>query len=63
MFKNAKYWSNKNHWDWATNPNPREKASFLNDNLSPIESSGALSFISPHKSGFELKKEIGMEIL
>jgi glyoxylase-like metal-dependent hydrolase (beta-lactamase superfamily II) len=63
LFKNAKYWSNKNHWDWATNPNPREKASFLNENLSPIESSGALSFISPHKSGFELKKEIGMEIL
>ena len=28
-FKNAKFWSNKEHWDWATNPNPREKASFL----------------------------------
>ncbi|MHC5201079.1 MBL fold metallo-hydrolase [Myroides sp. LJL119] len=44
-FKNAKYWSNKQHWQWATNPNPREKASFLPENILPIEQSGALNFI------------------
>ena len=37
VFKNAHYWSNKAHWDWAINPNPREKASFLTENLLPIQ--------------------------
>ena len=45
-FKNAKYWSNQNHWDWAINPNSREKASFLKENINPIEASGQLNFIS-----------------
>jgi len=44
-FKNAKYWSNHKHWDWATNPNPREKASFLKENILPIQESGQLNFI------------------
>ena len=44
-FKNATYWSNKNHWQWATQPNPREKASFLKENILPIEESGQLKFI------------------
>ena len=44
-FKNAKYWSNKNHWQWATEPNPREKASFLTENINPIQESGQLNFI------------------
>lgn len=44
-FKNATYYSNKKHWDWATNPNPREKASFLKDNILPIQESGQLKFI------------------
>lgn len=44
-FKNAKYWSNENHWNWATNPNPREKASFLTENILPIQESGQLNFI------------------
>ena len=35
-FKNAKYWSNKGHWDWATDPNKRESASFLKENINPI---------------------------
>jgi len=48
---------------WAKKPNPREKASFLNENLSPIESSGALSFISDHSPGFKHKPEINLEIL
>ena len=45
VFNNATYWSNKNHWEWATKPNPREKASFLSNNIAPIEQSGQLKFI------------------
>jgi len=44
-FKNATYWSNQQHWDWATKPNDREKASFLKDNILPIQESGQLKFI------------------
>lgn len=44
-FKNAKYWSNESHWAWATQPNEREKASFLSDNILPIQQSGQLNFI------------------
>ena len=43
-FKQATYWSNKDHWKWATEPNAREKASFLKDNILPIEQSGQLKF-------------------
>ncbi|HAJ82949.1 MAG TPA: MBL fold metallo-hydrolase, partial [Zunongwangia profunda] len=45
VFKNAKYWSNKDHWQWATTPNAREKASFLKENILPIEESGQLHFV------------------
>lgn len=41
-FKNAAFWSHKKHWGWATNPNPREKASFFSENILPIEESGQL---------------------
>ena len=44
-FKNAHYWSNKEHWDWAVFPNDREKASFLKENILPIEESGRLKFV------------------
>lgn len=44
-FKNATFWSNKEHWEWAVNPNEREKASFLKENILPIEESGKLKFI------------------
>lgn len=44
-FKNATYWSNKEHWDWAVYPNDREKASFLKENILPIQESGQLKFI------------------
>lgn len=44
-FKNAVYWSNQQHWDWAVNPNEREKASFLKENILPIQESGQLKFI------------------
>jgi glyoxylase-like metal-dependent hydrolase (beta-lactamase superfamily II) len=56
-FKNAKYWSNSKHWDWATNPNPREKASFLKENILPIQQSGQLNFIDKEGEwlpGFEV---------
>lgn len=46
VFKNATYWSNERHWKWATVPNAREKASFLQENILPIEESGQLKFIT-----------------
>jgi glyoxylase-like metal-dependent hydrolase (beta-lactamase superfamily II) len=45
VFKNATYWSNKQHWDWAVFPNEREKASFLKENILPIQESSQLKFI------------------
>ena len=45
-FKNATYWSNENHWKWATEPNAREKASFLKENILPIQESGQLKFLN-----------------
>lgn len=45
VFKNATYWSCENHWKWATAPNPREKASFLKENILPIQESGQLKFV------------------
>jgi glyoxylase-like metal-dependent hydrolase (beta-lactamase superfamily II) len=44
-FKNATYWSNEQHWKWATHPNEREKASFLKENILPIQESGQLKFV------------------
>ncbi len=63
LFKNAKYWSNKNHWDWATNPNSREKASFLKENLIPIEESGQLCFLDVKSPGFNHYDELGFDVL
>ncbi len=48
-FKNATYWCNEKHWNWAANPNPREKASFLKDNIMPIKESGQLQFLDTSK--------------
>jgi glyoxylase-like metal-dependent hydrolase (beta-lactamase superfamily II) len=55
-FKNAKFWSNKKHWQWATEPNPREKASFLSENILPIQESGQLQFVENSKEqlGFDI---------
>ncbi len=44
-FKNATYWSTQDHWNWAINPNDREKASFLKENILPIQESGQLKFV------------------
>ena len=46
VFKNAIYWSTENHWKWATEPNPREKASFLAENILPLQESGQLQFVN-----------------
>lgn len=51
-FKNAQFWSNERHWLWAIEPNEREKASFLKENILPIEQSGQLKFIETHQSSF-----------
>ena len=63
LFKNAQYWSNKNHWGWATNPNSREKASFLKENLIPIEESGQLCFLDVKSPGFNHYDELGFDVL
>jgi glyoxylase-like metal-dependent hydrolase (beta-lactamase superfamily II) len=59
-FKNARFWSNEQHWSWATNPNPREKASFLMENIMPLEESGQLHYIE-RKGQFTSTHINGME--
>jgi glyoxylase-like metal-dependent hydrolase (beta-lactamase superfamily II) len=56
-FKNAAYWSNRQHWDWAVNPNEREKASFFKENILPIQESGQLKFI-PVEDGVRFTDDI-----
>jgi glyoxylase-like metal-dependent hydrolase (beta-lactamase superfamily II) len=56
-FKNAIYWTNQKHWDWAVNPNAREKASFLKENILPLQESGKLKFIE-NKEGVNFTKNI-----
>lgn len=51
-FKNANFWSNQRHWKWATEPNEREKASFIKENILPIQQSGQLKFIETHQNEF-----------
>ena len=61
-FKNAKFWTNDNHWEWATKPNAREKASFLHENLIPMQESGQLQFINRPNSDFGFSSELGFDI-
>jgi glyoxylase-like metal-dependent hydrolase (beta-lactamase superfamily II) len=61
-FKNAIYWSNENHWKWATEPNDREKASFLKENILPIQESGKLKFIET-KEGVAFTKNIKLRFV
>ena len=60
-FKNAIYWSNKNHWNWATKPNRREKASFLTENIIPMQESGQLNFIEVPEEKTRIKTDLGFE--
>ncbi|WP_158974951.1 MBL fold metallo-hydrolase [Cellulophaga sp. L1A9] len=63
-YKNAKFWTNKEHWQWATVPNNREKASFLKENLLPMEESGQLHFIErTNTTDFQISSELGFNIL
>ncbi|MES2646873.1 MAG: MBL fold metallo-hydrolase [Bacteroidota bacterium] len=50
-FKNATYWSSDRHWEWATKPNEREKASFLKENILPIQESGQLKLVTANEQG------------
>jgi glyoxylase-like metal-dependent hydrolase (beta-lactamase superfamily II) len=61
-FKNARYWSNKDHWDWAINPNDREKASFLKENILPIQESGQLNFID-HADGIAFSPDFSVRFV
>ncbi|MDB4067231.1 MBL fold metallo-hydrolase [Flavobacteriaceae bacterium] len=61
-FKNARFWSHQNHWEWAKKPNPREKASFLPENILPIHESGQLELLIGTEK--QLKKTaLGFDIL
>jgi glyoxylase-like metal-dependent hydrolase (beta-lactamase superfamily II) len=62
-FKNATFWSNENHWQWATEPNVREKASFLKENIIPMQESGQLRFIQRPEEDYLVKSELGFGIL
>ncbi len=44
-FPRATYWTNEAHWNWATVPNPREKASFLEENILPLQEHGVLNYL------------------
>ncbi len=61
-FKNATYWSNEKHWQWAIEPNDREKASFLKENILPIQESGKLKFIDA-KEGIQFTKNIKLRFV
>ncbi|MFT7588617.1 MAG: glyoxylase-like metal-dependent hydrolase (beta-lactamase superfamily II) [Limisphaerales bacterium] len=52
-FPNATYWSNETHWNWAMEPNMREKASFLKENFSPLAEAGQLKFLADGESLIE----------
>ncbi|SEN59273.1 Glyoxylase, beta-lactamase superfamily II [Chitinophaga rupis] len=61
-FKNAVYWSNPDHWKWATEPNEREKASFLKENILPIQESGQLQFID-QQDGIKFTENIAVRFV
>jgi glyoxylase-like metal-dependent hydrolase (beta-lactamase superfamily II) len=61
-FKNAVFWTNEDHWRWATEPNAREKASFLKENILPMQESGQLKFIPRTGEVFQEKSPLGFGI-
>ncbi len=61
-FKNATFWSTERHWNWATQPNEREKASFLKENILPVKESGQLKFV-PEEEGFQLFKNLQIKFV
>ncbi|XMO87959.1 MBL fold metallo-hydrolase [Algibacter sp. AS12] len=61
-FKNAHFWSNKDHWKWATEPNRRERASFLKENIMPMEESGQLKFTALPEDNLLKNSALGFDI-
>jgi len=61
-FKNARFWSNEDHWKWATEPNRRESASFLKENILPMQDSGQLNFTALPKGDFLKNSALGFDI-
>lgn len=61
-FRNAAFWTNDNHWEWATKPNAREKASFLHENIIPMQESGQLKFVKRPEEDFSFSKELEFDI-
>jgi glyoxylase-like metal-dependent hydrolase (beta-lactamase superfamily II) len=57
-FKNASFWTNEQHWKTATTPNDREKASFLKENILPIQESGQLKFVDDHQNDFSANFQV-----
>ena len=63
-FKNALFWTNENHWNWAVNPNPREKASFLKENILPMQESGQLNFLPlPVTGNYGFAPDLKMDVI
>ena len=62
-FKNATYWSNKAHWKWAIDPNKREVASFLKENILPIEESGQLNYLDKDENNYLTESSLGFDVL
>lgn len=62
-FKNANFWSNKDHWLWATQPNAREKATFFKENIIPIQESGQLKFTALPETDLLKDSALGFDIL
>ncbi|PIE99750.1 MAG: MBL fold metallo-hydrolase [Maribacter sp.] len=62
-FKNARFWTNEEHWQWAIEPNIREKSSFFKENLLPMKESGQLKFIKRNDRTFIEESELGFSIL
>lgn len=61
-FKSARFWSNADHWEWATKPNAREKASFLSENILPMQESGHLQFVQRKGSAYLESSELNFGI-
>lgn len=60
-FPNATFWSNARHWEWATQPNAREKASFLHENIAPLHESGQLKFIDTPEGARTVDTPLGFQ--
>ena len=61
-FKNAVFWSNTAHWRWATQPNRRERASFLSENILPLEASGQLKFVTVPENMYLQNSPLGFDV-